>query len=164
MTLLDLIKQFEGCRLEAYKCPAGKWTIGYGSTFYMDGSPVKEGDKITQEDAEIMLQKIVDDFRIQVVRIVPGTLPSGAVDALTSFAFNCGVAALQKSTLLKKIKANKLDLKGIEAEFSKWNKGGGKVLSGLVRRRAIEYMMYADAVLGQYTKYDLLYMQPPVRK
>lgn len=164
MTLLDLIKQFEGCKLNAYKCPAGKWTIGYGSTFYMDGSPVREGDKITQEDAEIMLQKVVDDFRIQVVRIVPGTLPSGAVDALTSFAFNCGTAALQKSTLLKRIKENPLNLKEIEAEFNKWVKGGGKVLPGLVRRRATEYRMYADAVLGQYTKYDLLYMQPPVRK
>ena len=161
MDLYELIKQFEGCKLTAYKCPAGKWTIGYGSTFFMDGSPVKEGDKITQEDAEIMLKKIVDDFRIQVVRIVPGTLPSGAVDALTSFAFNCGVAALQKRTLLKKIKANKLDLKGIEAEFSKWNKGGGKVLSGLVRRRAMENRMYADAILNQYSRYELLYMEPP---
>ena len=161
MDLYELIKQFEGCKLTAYKCPAGKWTIGYGSTFYMDGSPVKEGDKITQEDAEIMLQKIVDDFRIQVVRIVPGTLPSGAVDALTSFVFNCGVAALQKSTLLKKIKANKLDLKGIEAEFMKWVKGAGKILPGLVRRRAAENRMYADAVLNQYSKYELLYMEPP---
>ena len=87
MTLLDLIKQFEGCKLTAYKCPAGKWTIGWGSTFYMDGTPVREGDKITQADADIMLQKIVDDFRLQVVRIVPGTLPAGAVDALTSFSY-----------------------------------------------------------------------------
>ena len=164
MTLLDLIKQFEGCKLTAYKCPAGKWTIGWGSTFYMDGTPVREGDKITQADADIMLQKIVDDFRLQVVRIVPGTLPAGAVDALTSFSYNCGTAALQKSTLLKRIKENPLNLKEIEGEFNKWVKGGGKVLPGLVRRRAMEYKMYADAVLGQYTKYDLLYMQPPVRK
>ena len=164
MTLLELIKQFEGCKLKAYKCPAGKWTIGYGSTFYMDGSPVKEGDKITQEDAEIMLQKIVDDFRSQVTRFVPGTLPSGAVDALTSFAFNCGTAALQKSTLLKRIKENPLNLKEIEGEFNKWVKGGGKILPGLVRRRAMEYRMYADAILNQYSRYDLLYMEPPSRK
>lgn len=150
--------------MTAYKCPAGKWTIGWGSTFYMDGTPVREGDKITQADADIMLQKIVDDFRLQVVRIVPGTLPAGAVDALTSFSYNCGTAALQKSTLLKRIKENPLNLKEIEGEFNKWVKGGGKVLPGLVRRRAMEYKMYADAVLGQYTKYDLLYMQPPVRK
>ena len=161
MTLLDLIKQFEGCKLTAYKCPAGKWTIGFGSTFYMDGSKVKEGDTITQADADIMLEKTVEDFRIQVVRIVPGTLPSGAVDALTSFAFNCGTAALLKSTLLKRIKENPLNLKGIEAEFSKWNKGAGKILPGLVRRRAAEYRMYADAVLNQYSKYELLYMEPP---
>lgn len=164
MTLLDLIKQFEGCKLTAYKCPAGKWTIGWGSTFYMDGTPVREGDKITQADADIMLQKIVDDFRLQVVRIVPGTLPAGAVDALTSFSYNCGTAALQRSTLLKRIKENPLNLKDIEAEFAKWNKGGGKILAGLVRRRAMEYKMYADAVLNQYTRYELLYKEPPKRK
>ena len=161
MTLIELIKQFEGCKLTAYKCPAGVWTIGFGSTFYMDGSKVKEGDTITQADADIMLEKTVENFRSQVVRVVPGTLPSGAVDALTSFSFNCGTAALQKSTLLKRIKENPMNLKAIEAEFNKWVKGGGKVLPGLVRRRAMEYRMYADAVLGQYTKYDLLYMQPP---
>ena len=161
MTLIELIKQFEGCKLTAYKCPAGKWTIGFGSTFYMDGTPVREGDKITQADADIMLQKIVDDFRLQVVRIVPGTLPAGAVDALASFAYNCGVAALQKSTLLKRIKENPMNLKAIEAEFNKWVKGGGKVLPGLVRRRAMEYRMYADAILNQYSRYELLYMEPP---
>lgn len=160
-TLTAMIAKFEGCKLTAYKCPAGKWTIGYGATFYMDGSPVKEGDKITQEDAGIMLQKMVDSFRIQVVRVVPGTLPSGAVDALTSFAYNVGVAALQKSTLLKRIKENPMNLKAIEAEFSKWCKASGKVLPGLVRRRAEEYKMYADAMLANYSKYELLYMEPP---
>ncbi len=161
MSLFELIKAFEGCKLTAYKCPAGKWTIGWGSTFYMDGSPVREGDTITQADADIMLQKTVDDFRTQVARIVPGTLPSGAVDALTSFAYNVGVGALTRSTLLKKIKANKLDLKGIKAEFLRWNKAGGKVLAGLTNRRLKEYDMYSEAVLGQYSKFELLYMQPP---
>lgn len=161
MTLLELIKQFEGFRATAYKCPAGKWTIGYGATFYMDGSKVQEGDKITEADASILLEKMVDDFRSQVVRFVPGTLPSGAVDALTSFAFNCGTGALQRSTLLKRIKENPMNLKIIEAEFNKWCKASGKVLPGLVRRRAMEYKMYADALLNQYSRYELLYMNPP---
>lgn len=161
MQLIELVKAFEGCRLTAYKCPAGKWTIGYGNTTYLDGSPVKEGDKITQEDAEIMLKATLDNFRGQIIRFIPPMLPSGAVDALTSFVHNCGTGALQKSTLLKKIKANKLDLKGIRGEFLKWVKAGGKTLPGLVNRRTKEYEMYAEAVLGQYTKFELLYMQPP---
>ena len=161
MSLIELIKAFEGCRLDAYVCPAGKPTIGYGFTSYLDGSPVKLGDRITQEDADIMLAKKVDEYRTQVARVVPGTLPAGAVDALTSFAYNVGVAALQRSTLLKKIKSNKLDLKGIKAEFLKWNKAGNQVLPGLTNRRLKEYDMYSEAVLGQYSKLELLYMQPP---
>ena len=161
MSLLEIVKAFEGCRLEAYLCPAGKPTIGYGNTTYLDGSPVQMGDKISKEDAEIMLKHTLDEFRKQVVRFVPVTLPSGAIDALTSFAYNCGVGALQKSTLLKKIKANPLDLKGIKAEFLKWVKAGGKTLPGLVNRRNREYEMYEDAVLGQYRKFELLYMEPP---
>lgn len=161
MSLIELIKAFEGCKLTAYKCPAGKWTIGWGSTFYMDGSPVREGDTITQADADIMLQKTVDDFRTQVVRIVPGTLPAGAVDALTSFAYNVGTGALQRSTLLKVIKNNPLNLKAIKEQFLRWNKANGKVLVGLTNRRLREYNLYAEAVLNQYTRYELLYMQPP---
>ena len=161
MSLMELVKAFEGCKLQAYKCPAGKWTIGYGNTTYLDGSSVKEGDRITQADADEMLRMKLDEFRSQVVRIVPGTLPAGAVDALTSFAYNVGVGALTKSTLLKKIKNNPMDLKTIRAEFVKWCKAGGKTLPGLVNRRVKEYELYADSVLNQFTKFELLYMQPP---
>ena len=164
MTLFEIVAKFEGCRLTAYKCPAGVWTIGYGNTSYIDGSPVKEGDKITQADADLMFKQTLENFRVQVTRIVPATLPSGAVDALTSFAYNCGTGALQRSTLLKKIKADALDLKGIKAEFAKWNKGAGKVLPGLVKRREAEYKMYEEAVLSMYSKYELLYMKPPSGK
>lgn len=161
MTLFELVTQFEGCRLEAYLCPSGVPTIGRGNTTYADGSKVKLGDKISQADADILFRMKLDEFRTQVVRVVPGTLPAGAVDALTSFAFNVGLSALQKSTLLKKIKNNKLDLKGIKDEFMKWTKSNGKELLGLVRRRRAEYDMYAEAVLNQYSRFELLYMQPP---
>lgn len=161
MTLFELVAQFEGCKLEAYLCPSGVPTIGFGSCYYADGSKVKLGDRITKEDAEILLRMKLDEFRSQVVRVVPGTLPAGAVDALTSFSYNCGTGALMRSTLLKKINNNKLDLKGIKGEFMKWTKSNGKELPGLVRRRRAEYDMYADAVLNQYSRFELLYMDPP---
>ena len=161
MTLFDIVAAFEGCKLTAYKCPAGVWTIGYGATTYVDGSKVQKGDKITQKDADEMLRMMLEKFRADTARVVPATLPAGAVDALTSFAYNCGLSALQRSTLLKKIKNNPLDLKGIKAEFLKWNKSNGKELAGLTNRRLKEYKMYEDAILSQYSKYELLYMQPP---
>lgn len=161
MELLQLIKQFEGFRSKAYRCPAGVWTIGYGTTFYRAGEKVKQGDTIDEITASKYLQERIDNNRMFVEKMTPKNLPSGAVDALVSFAYNCGLVALQKSTLLKKIKENPLNLKGIEKEFAKWNKGGGKVLQGLVKRRKIEYQMFEDAILEQYTKKDLLYMQPP---
>lgn len=161
MSLLELIKVFEGCRLDAYLCPAGKPTIGYGFCTYLDGSQVKLGDRITQEDADIMLAKKVDEYRTQVARIVPGTLPAGAVDSLTSFAYNVGTGALQRSTLLKVIKNNPLNLKAIKEQFLRWNKANGKELVGLTNRRLREYNLYAESILNQYTRYELLYMQPP---
>lgn len=154
-----LIRKYEGCSLVAYKCPAGKWTIGYGSTFYADGSPVKEGDKIDMATANQLFDNVVDSFEKQV-RLLLGTtlcttLPAKAIDALVSFAYNVGTGAFAKSTLLKKIKADKNDVVAIEAEFKKWNKGGGKVLKGLERRRAEEAKMYIQAVLEQYSRIEI---------
>lgn len=161
MSLFELVAAFEGCKLTAYKCPAGVWTIGYGNTTYMDGSPVKEGDKITKEDAEIMFSATLDKFKTDVKRMVPGTLPDGCVDALASFAYNCGLGALNRSTLLKTIKENPLNLKGIKTQFLRWNKAGGKVLAGLTNRRNREYKVYEESILAQWTKYELLYKEPP---
>lgn len=157
-----ILRKFEGCRLVAYKCPAGKWTIGYGSTFYADGTPVQEGDKIDQETANRLLDITIEKFEKQVKLLLGDTLlvtlPKEAIDPLISFSFNVGANAFAKSTLLKKIKLNKLDFDGIEAEFMKWNKAGGKVLDGLTKRRKAEFQLYKEAVLAQYTKvecYDL---------
>ena len=153
-----LIRQFEGCKLVAYKCPAGKWTIGYGSTFYADGTPVKEGDKIDQATANQLFDLIVADFEKQVKMILGdtlvATLPKEAVDALISIAYNIGTGNFSKSTLLKRIKADKNNLGGIEDGFLMWVKAGGKVLNGLQRRRAAEFEMYRDAILSQYTKWE----------
>lgn len=155
-----MVARHEGCRLKAYKCPAGVWTIGYGNTYYEDGRKVKEGDSITKEQAEQMLSTTLVSVRRQVMAALTASLPDGAVDALVSFTYNVGIGNLKKSTLLKRIKNNPLDLAGIEQELAKWNKGGGKVLPGLVKRRAEEYALYEEAVLGQYSKKELLYMEP----
>jgi lysozyme len=133
---IDLLKAHEGLRLTAYKCPAGVWTIGYGHT----GSDVKEGKAITQTEAERLLRLDVE----WAERAVNAELPAinqCQFDALVSFVFNVGAGAFAGSTLLKKAKASPND-PAIRAEFAKWRNGGGKVLPGLVKRRAAEADLY----------------------
>jgi lysozyme len=137
----DLIKSFEGCKLKAYQCSAKKWTIGYGNTFFEDGTPVKIGDAITQDKAEKMFELIANEFAGKVAKLVPSHITANQFGALVSFAYNCGVVNLQKSTLLKKVNVNPND-PSIRAEFLKWNKAGGKVLAGLTRRREAEANLY----------------------
>ena len=132
---INLIKQFEGCVLSAYKCPAGVWTIGYGHT-----KNVKQGMKITKEQASNLL---IDDLKIYesyVNKYVKVKLNQNQFDALVSFTFNCGGGALKSSTLLKKI--NKGDYAGAANELLRWNKANGKVLSGLTRRRKAEKALF----------------------
>lgn len=139
---LDLIKEFEGFRSKAYLCPASIPTIGYGATFYMDGTKVKLGDTITKEDAEILLNDMSEkSFGVYVDKYVTSTINPLQRDALISFAYNCGNGNLKSSTLLKKVNANPSDT-SIRNEFMKWTKGGGKELPGLVRRRKAEADLY----------------------
>jgi lysozyme len=139
----DLIKEFEGCKLKAYQCSAKKWTIGYGNTFYEDGSPVLPGHAITQEKANQLFEIIANDFSAKVAKLVTANVSENQFGALVSFAYNCGIANLQKSTLLRKVNANHND-PTIRAEFAKWNKAGGKVLAGLTRRREAEANLYFE--------------------
>lgn len=130
---IELIKRFEGCKLTAYKCPAGKLTIGYGHT----GDDVTEGLTISQEDANDLLFDDVVCFENGVNNLVKGLdLSQGMFDALVCFAYNVGLTNLKKSTLLKLLKDGKV-LEASE-EFVKWNKSNGKVLDGLTKRRAAE--------------------------
>lgn len=142
-TGIDLIKSMEGLRLEAYKCSAGVVTIGYGSTFYPDKSPIKIGDKLkNKNEAEELLKVTLQGFENTVSGLFYNvTLTQNQFDALVSFAFNVGTSALANSTLLKKIKVNSND-KTIELEFNKWVNGGGKKLPGLVKRRKAEAKLY----------------------
>ena len=138
---IQLVKSFEGCFLNAYLCPAKVWTIGYGNTKYQNGTAVKQGDKITQEQAETLLSDILAEFSKDVSKLIKVELNDNQFSALVSFAFNLGVGALSKSTLLKKVNANPND-KTIESEFMKWVSAGGKRLNGLVRRRTAESNLY----------------------
>lgn len=150
-TLVNKIKEFEGCKLKAYLCPAGKWTIGYGHTKY-----VKDGMTISQGVADEMLLLDIEEFERQMLNAgVPKGLNAHQWDALVDFAFNLGVANLASSTLLKKIKAKASD-KEICAEFKRWvyttkyvkNKATGKTekkkveLPGLVKRRNWEALRW----------------------
>lgn len=141
----DLIKSFEGCKLTAYKCSANKDTIGYGATFYEDGSPVKPGDKITQERADSLFDTLVNGFAAKVQPLVKSQVNENQFGSLVSFAYNAGVGNLQKSTLLKKVNANPSDAT-IRDEFMKWDKAAGKPLAGLTRRRKAEADLYFKPV------------------
>ena len=135
---LNHIKGHEGLRTTAYRDPVGILTIGYGHT----GADVKPGQKITEAQAEALLRKDVAWAENAVRKHVKVPLTQGQFDALTSFTFNCGAGALQKSTLLKKLNAG--DYAGAQAEFGKWVRGGGRVLPGLVRRRDEEAQMFGN--------------------
>jgi lysozyme len=139
---LDLIKRFEGLKLKPYNCPASIPTIGYGNTYYPSGAKVKLTDPaITKEKAEELLKFLLTSYEKGVDSFCRDDINQNQFDALTSFAYNVGVGNLQKSTLIKKVNKNPSD-PTIRAEFMKWNKGGGKVLLGLTKRRQAEADLY----------------------
>jgi lysozyme len=132
---IELITSFEGLGLTAYKCQAGVWTIGYGHT-----GNVKRGDKITKEQALEYFRKDVKRFEDAVLQSVTAPLRQYQFDALVSLAFNIGAGAFRKSTLLKYL--NQRLYATAAEQFGKWNKAGGVVSKGLVRRRHAEYLMF----------------------
>jgi lysozyme len=135
---LDLVKSFEGLKLRAYLCPANVWTIGFGST----GPHVTPGKVITEAQADGLLQDDLDRFEQAVTRLVTVPLTQNQYDALVSFAFNVGISALERSTLLKRVNAKLFDQ--ARAEFGKWNRAGGRPLAGLTRRRAAEAALFGS--------------------
>ena len=147
-TGIQLLKDFEGLRLNAYRCSAGVATIGYGSCFYPDKSNVQMGDVLRDKDeAEVLLINTLVDYDIYVSKYTKSVkLTQYQFDALVCFAFNVGLGNLSKSTLLKKVLANPND-PNIPAEFAKWNRGGGVVLQGLVKRRKKEGELYFKKVV-----------------
>jgi lysozyme len=137
-----LIQEFEGLSLVPYLCSAKVATIGYGNTFYPSGKKVTMNDQpISLLTAKWMLKETADKFAADVDKLVKSKLTQNQFNALVSFAFNLGVTALGRSTLLKKVNINPQDIT-ITNEFLKWNKAGGKVLNGLTKRRTIEAKIY----------------------
>ncbi len=141
-----LIKSFEGYHTrqpdgscKAYRCPAGVWTCGWGAT---DG--VGPHTHWTEAEAEERLVKELEKFEKAVLQHVRVPLNQNQFDALVSFAYNCGEGALQRSKLLKKINAG--DNGGAAREFHRWSRGGGRVLNGLVARRARESALFMKPV------------------
>lgn len=129
-----LIKKFEGCELKAYKCPAGVWTIGYGHTY-----GVKKGDIITKEQAEHWLNNELEKFTSYLENLLTVEVTENQFAALLSFIYNLGYNNLKNSTLLRKI--NSGDITASD-EFLRWNKAGGVVLKGLIKRREEEKKLY----------------------
>ena len=132
---IALIKEFEGLRLKAYKCPGGVWTIGYGHT-----AGVKSGMVITEAQAEEYLKADLIAFE----RYLNGlglALNQNQFDALVSFIYNVGTGNFSNSTLLRKVRANPQD-NSIMDEFLRWVYSKGRVLPGLQRRRLAEMKLY----------------------
>jgi len=132
---LSLIKKFEGLELEAYKCAAGVWTLGYGHT-----AGVQEGDVWSEEQANEQLKIDMHVYAEYINDQVTCPLSQNQFDALVSWVFNLGPTNLRNSTLLKVL--NSGDYEGVPAQIKRWNKAGGKVLEGLIRRREAEALLF----------------------
>jgi lysozyme len=138
---LKLIKEFEGCKLLSYKCPAGVWTIGIGSTRYADGSPVKANQALPNEEAALMLlTKTVAAYE-HTVDTVGVELTQNEYDALVSLCYNIGSGNFVSSTLVKMLKAGEPKSE-VAKQFLRWDKAGGKPLAGLTRRRNAEAELF----------------------
>jgi len=132
-----LLKFFEGCRLTAYQDSVGVWTIGYGHT-----KGVFEGMSITQEEAEQMLLTELEEYEGYVEKYVTVPLTQNQFDALVVWVYNLGPTNFRKSTLLKELNSGNYTAAG--QEITKWNKAGGKVLAGLVKRREAEALLFNE--------------------
>lgn len=137
---VPFIKSNEGCRLASYRDPAGVWTVGYGSTRLASGNPVIRDIKITQEEADELLESELYRLRDVLSRSVRVAVTQGQFIALLDFAYNCGAGALRRSTLLKLFNAGKVINAGYE--FKRWTRAGGIELPGLVRRREAEKKIF----------------------
>lgn len=139
--MLDLIKKIEGCKLDAYKCPAGKWTIGYGTTIYPNGTPVKKGDHITREQAEEYLMW----YCVNCIELPKGVqFTQNQKTALYSLIYNIGQTAFDRSICKKAIE--EMDWKTAYKNWD-WIRANGKVLKGLTKRRQAEKEMFFEGLI-----------------
>ena len=132
-----ILKFFEGCRLTAYQDSVGVWTIGYGHT-----KGVYDGMTITQEEAEQMLLTELEEYEGYVEKYVTVPLTQNQFDALVVWVYNLGPTNFRNSTLLKELNSGNYTAAG--KEITRWNKAGGKVLAGLVKRREAEAELFNE--------------------
>ena len=138
---LGIIKSFEGWASSAYRCPANRWTIGWGSTWDIDGNPVTASHPDIDETAgTALLRREVHHVEGGIKKLIKVALNQNQFSALCSFAFNVGTGNLQNSTLRSKLNRGEYD--GASLEFPKWRRAGGKILKGLVLRREAERKLF----------------------
>jgi lysozyme len=139
---LALIKEFEGFRTQAYRDPVGVWTIGYGHTA-MAGEPVvKSGLVVSEAEASAILRRDVEMFSRGVRKALTRSVSDQQFSALVSFAYNVGLGALAGSSVLRAVNAG--DFEAVPRRLALWTKAGGRVLPGLVRRRAAEAALFVS--------------------
>lgn len=136
---LDLIREFEGCRLTAYQDQAGVWTIGYGHT----GPEVVEGLVWTQDQADAALAQDAQKAAAAVLRLVDVAISQNQLDALVDFVFNEGAGHLASSTLLKLLNGGDPD--AAAQQFPKWDIAAGETNLGLLRRRQAEQELFTTS-------------------
>ena len=140
---IEIVKSFEGISLEPYLCPANVWTVGYGATVGSDGRPIDPNmEPISETEAEALLIRDLGSSEGWVSRLIKTALTENQFSALVSFTFNLGAGSLQRSTL--RMKLNRSEYQGAADEFPKWRMAGGRILAGLVRRRAAERKLFLD--------------------
>tara|TARA_R100000781_G_scaffold80708_1_gene49794 strand:- start:261 stop:716 length:456 start_codon:yes stop_codon:yes gene_type:complete len=132
---ISLIKSFEGCELESYRCSANVPTIGYGHT-----ANVSDGDTCTLEEAETMLSEDLEEFENYVKKYVESDLEQNEFDALVAWTYNLGPANLKESTMLQELNAGNFE--EVPRQMKRWNRAGGEVLDGLIRRREAESLLF----------------------
>ena len=142
---IDLVKEFEGLRTTAYKDSAGVWTIGYGTTGRAGvGIDPVEGMEITEAEAEYYLQKGLEKFSTEITGAITQPINENEFGAFVSLAYNIGSGAFKRSTALRKFNAG--DKQGAANAMLMWNKAGGRVLNGLIRRREAERALFLTPV------------------
>ncbi len=140
---IALIKKFEGFSAEPYLCPAGIATIGYGNTQYLDGQKVTlQDDAIDEAEATELLAGTLDVIARGLNMRLSNKLTQGQFDAVAAFVYNVGFGQFDKSTLRRCLNSGRMA--DAAAEFDKWVHGGGKVLQGLVKRRAAERALFEE--------------------
>ena len=146
---LDLIKRWEGCKLKAYKCSAGVWTVGYGLTTSAGFIEVGPDTVITQAEADWYLEKTVEKFLAEIKPAITAPINENELGAFTSLAYNIGPTAFRKSSALRHFNAGNKDR--VPTSIRMWRKAGGKVVKGLVNRREAEVDLFLTPVIAEKT-------------